>query len=357
MKKTLLIISSAVFLLSTSCEKNTEKGMEVTTHPLYYTATVLGGATVSGGTGSSVKTLTFTELDRVIVDLSTDPVITSVNVYSSDTEVGATVTISNGEGTLNASVADMGAPAAGNNNYIGFQYEFDGYKANEAAYVKTVSPWTLTLPALVENDESKNVTWKVATANATVSDVTISVKVGATGTPVNYSGQALTGTLALIGSDYTLGDKIYVKGTATAGTVTSSLEKTLTIGQWMFNTITSGVEFTTTSGTYDLDDLAFAAGGHMSLIHVAGVSLGFAGTNVEFVVSDQATMDDNNVNDIIAAFTGGAKVTSVIDIQEDEVYIFKTAADTYGMFKVISKNGNLAGDSDDDSFIIDILTL
>ena len=356
MKNILLILSSVVFLVATSCEKNAEPGIEIETHPLYYSATVLGGKTLKGGTGLSVPTLTFTELDRVVIDLKSDAAISSIDVYSSETNKAATVTLSNGIGKLDAALADMGLEKAGTNKYIGFQYEFSGYKANETVKLKTDSPWSLTVPDIVENSTAVNASWKLAVVNATISDITVAVKVNHNGTPVEYTGQTATGDLPLKGSDYSLGDTLYITGTAKAGTLTSVMKKIVVIEKWMFSKMVEGVKFTTTNGFYSFDALTFGATGHMGLIHIPGISLGFTGTDVQFVASDMATYIDNNVNIIMSAFDSGTKISSVIDIQEDAVYIYKTSTDKYGIFKITEKNGFLISDAAKDYFVIELMT-
>lgn len=357
MKNILLILSSVLFLITTSCEKNAEPGIEIETHPLYYSATVLGGKTLKGGTGMNVPTLTFTELDRVVIDLKTDPEISSVDVYSSETNRAATVTMSNGIGTLDANLADMGLAKAGTNKYIGFHYEFSGYKANETARLKTDSPWTLTVPDMVEDTSKVQVKWKLGVVNATITDVTISVKVNHDGTPTDHTAQAVADSIVLVGDNYSLGDTLYITGTAKAGTLTSLIEKITVIEKWMFGKLIEGVKFTTTNGFYNLSTFSFGATGHMELIHVPGISLGFSGTDVQFVASDMATYNDNNVNTIRGAYDSGTKISTVIDIQEDEVYIYKTSEDKYGIFKVTEKNGFLTGDAAKDYFVIELMTI
>lgn len=356
MKNILLILSSVVLMIATSCEKNTEAGMEIDTHPLYYSATVLGGKTLTGGTGMSVKTLTFTELDRVIIDLESDPAISSVDVYSSEANVAATVTLSSGSGTLNAALADMGLAKAGTNKYIGFHYEFGGYKANETAFLKTVTPWALTVPDIIEDTTRVYAKWELKVANGTISDVTISVKVNHDGTPTDHTAQALAGSIMLMGGDYSLGDTLYITGTATAGALTSLIEEMTVIEKWMFSKVVEGIKFTTTNGLYSFSTFAFGTTGHMELIHVPGISLGFSGTDVQFVASDMATYNDNNVNTIRNAYDIGTKISTVIDIQEDEVYIYKTPEDKYGIFKITEKNGFLIGESEKDYFVIELMT-
>ncbi|MEE4117371.1 MAG: hypothetical protein V2I37_14465 [Marinilabiliaceae bacterium] len=355
MKKTLLLILASVFILM-SCEKNTEKGVAIDTYPLYYSATEYDGDLKKGGTGMSAATIAFTELDRVIIDITTDASISSVDVYSSATNVGATVSITGGTGQLDASLAAMEIASAGSNNYIGFHYEWDGNKANEAAYIRNLSPWDLDVPSgVVENDTEHDIAWEIITANATVDDVSMSLKVGAAGTAVVTTGLDLEDDLQIVGSDYSYGDTIYIVGTATAGTLTAVVSDKIVIGKYSFKTTTT-IDLTSADvDPYDLDELEFATAGQLGFTNVVGSSIGFTGNGAEFVVSDDATYDENNVVTIMADFAAGAKVTAVSDAAVGDIFIFKTTNDTYGMMKVTGRVESF--DGSEDALTIEIMTL
>ncbi len=355
MKKILLLVFASVFVLI-SCEKNTEKGVAIDTYPLYYSATGYNGDIKRGGTGMSVATITYTELDRVIIDLTTGDAISSVDVYSSAANVGATVSISGGTGQLDASLVDMGIASAGSNNYIGFQYEWDGNKANETASVRNISPWDFEVPSgVVEDDTGHDIAWKIMTTNATVDDVSISLKVNSTGTPVVSSGLLLEDDMQIVGSDYVYGDTIYVEGTATSGTLTATVSDIIVIGKYSFGTTTT-IDLTSADvDPYDLDNLEFATAGQLGFTSVTGSTIGFTGNGAEFVVSDDATYDENNVVAIMADFAAGAKVTVVADAVAGNIFIFKTTNDTYGIMKVTGRVESF--DGSEDALTLEIMTL
>lgn len=337
MKKTLLVILSAVFVLI-SCEKNAEKGEEITTYPLYYSATEFDGDLKSGGTGMSVATIAYTELDEVIIDITTDPSISVVDIYTDATTIGASVSLANGEGTLNASLAAMGIPDVGDADYIGLHYEFSGKNANETAYLRQISPWTeLSLPSMVEKDMTGRIEWLVETANATIDDVTITVQKNSD-PEEDYTAQALDGSLDLSGLDYARDDVISVTATATAGTKTATATGTITVKKWAFDLVASEIELIDGADLFDLETLEFTdTGGHLALSSGIG-NVGFTGTDVEFVPTDKAFYDDNDVNLVMAAYATSVPVTTVNNANIDDAYIFKTSTDVYGLMIVTRKD-------------------
>lgn len=334
MKKTLLIILSAVFVF-VSCEKNTEKGEVVDTYPLYYSATEYDGDLKSGGTGMSVATISFSELDRVIIDLTTDAMISSVDVFSDATTIGKTVALTGGGGTLDATLAEMDIPDLGDNNYIGLHYEFDGYNANEAVYVKQVSPWSISAPTIIEMDMEDDLEWEVMTANATVDDVTISVSInGAAAT--DYIAQALDGSMTFSGLDFARDDEIDITTTATSGVKTAVTTTSFKVKKWSFTNTASGIVLADGADEYNLDSLRYEAGYHLALQSSVG-SVGFTGSDVDFVVTDKAFYDDNDVNLTMAAYAAGAPVPTVNNANIEDAYIFKTDTDVYGLMLITDK--------------------
>ncbi len=333
MKKTLLIMLSGVFLLA-GCEKNTELGKEVDTYPLYYSATEYDGDLKTGGTGMSRASISFSELDQVILDITTDPVIASLDVYDSITRIVATVNLTNGEGTLTATPVSLGA-AVGSNKVLGLYYEFDGYSANEAVRIYNVSPWSFTAPSITEMDMVDTLWWEVQTANAVVSDVTISIVVNG-GAATDYTAQLLDGFMEFDGLSYTRGDKVEITGTATSGTMTAEKKTSFTVKKWSFTNTAEGIVLADGADSYNLDSLRFEAGYNLELLSTVG-NVGFTGTDVEFVATDMAFYDDNDVNLTMAAFTAGTKVTTVNSTNIDDAYIFLTDAGTYGLMIITDK--------------------
>lgn len=352
MKKTLLIILSAAFVFA-SCEKNTENGEEITTYPLYYSATEYDGDVKSGGTGKSVATISFSELDRVIIDITADPSISTVNVYSDATTVGSTVTLTAGAGTLDATLAEMAIADVGDNNYIGLQYEFGGNKANEAAYVKQVSPWSITTPSIIEKDMVDTLWWEVMTANAVVSDVTISVAINS-GVPTDYTAQLVDGFMEFDGLSFSRDDKVEIEGTATSGTKTATAKTSFTVKKWGFTNTAEDVILADGGEEYNLDSLRFEIGTHLELLSTPG-SVGFTGTDVQFVVSDKAFYTDNDVNLTMTAFTAGTKVTNVNSTNIDDAYIFMTDAGVYGLMIITDKQEYT--DPTESTLTVDIMIL
>jgi len=135
------------------------------------------------------------------------------------TDLG-TISVSDGAGSISVSSEDLGMTKIGWQANIQFKGTIDGKPIVRNSLVTVKSPFTLTPPELLHSSTPVYFLYEIKPAITAVTAVTVETKVGYDGTytpstPVTGENVA-NDSIALVGTDYNIGDTVYVKVTAKA---------------------------------------------------------------------------------------------------------------------------------------------
>ena len=324
MKKIFLsIILLTSILVFFACEEDDEKFIEAA-----------GVAVVTDGA---------TELDNeVILSITANnPMCTQIEVTGDAT---GSVTLTNGKGSLTLSTAALGIADADDEASLTFTANTE---RNPVVFLSITmkDPISITgIDELLHNSKVKKVFYEVSPVAATVSNVIIATKVTKAATYVDLAGtfDVEKDSISFVGTDYNIGDTVYCRITATAGSLTSEKETSFVVGISTFaNSADAAIDFT--DAGFDFVDVATVdAGTDTTDIEILASGVGFESTNgTEFVVSDSTMYADADVVLVKAAFDAGTSVSSVDPVAKDAVYIYKTTRpgddgdiEYYGILKV-----------------------
>jgi len=267
-------------------------------------------------------------------------------------DYAGTITLTDGEGSITLTDAQLGMTAIGWSANLQFDATFDGKPFARYKTITVKDPISFEDPGVTHRaDTVYNVTYAVEPAVATVDAVTIQTKVSALGTYTDLAGSfGATGSVPLKGSDYAVGDTVFIKVTGTAGSKTATKVAKIVIAP--NSLIKHDVNFTldaTAGKAYDLIKMRkvtiSAAGDSADVAFVGaytltGLQIGFeSNNNAEFVAGTSDDFDNADYVDIMNTNYGSA-ITSNADVSGGEVYFFRTRRGTgdytYGILKVVN---------------------
>ena len=202
------------------------------------------------------------------------------------------------------------------------------------------------------NDTTYHFIFAVAPVSAVVTGVTVETKLFYDGV---YAVEAGTfdveeDSLAIPSDQYNVGDTLYVKVTATTGTKTATELTKLVISPKSLDGINTFTIDNTTDLAYDFlehryvestlafadsSDIQFTAQYTSSIVEVGFIAL----NNAEFVVGTLADYANADIVDIdLTDFS--TPITSDLNVEDDDVFIFRTKRGTgeysYGIMKAIN---------------------
>jgi len=334
------ILMSFVFVLASSCQK--QKGVEFTD---------LGSEFFISSSGyTSLDNTTTISIDNQQKNLSTIAVTNLGGTTANDSTITSTYTgsiaLTGGKGSIALSDADLGMDTIGSSVKLQFDANFGG-KPFSRFYTLTVKdPISVDFPAVDHRlDTTYYFHFDIAPKTATVETVKVQTKVSELGTYADVSGSFnAADSIPIKGSDYNVGDTLFVNVIGTVGTKTASTETAVVIKPNSFSH-QSSFELSTANQAYDfVGDSVVPTGNESADIErtgsytPTGLLVGFASMqNAEFVLATDA--DFANADKVaIAATDFSSAVKSVDNVAGGEVYIFRTKRGTgsyfYGIMKI-----------------------
>lgn len=330
MKKILLNIAIIALIFAVGCDDDDER------YPF------------TPGAGVHISSDGLTELDgQVVFDVTaTNAECTELTVTG---DASGTVTLTNGEGSFTASAADLGISDAEDVATLVFTANSEGNPIYEYS-VEVADPISTTAPTVYESDEEVYLNFEIDPVSATVSDVTVEVKVNSgTYTALTESYNA-EDSVMIVGSDYALGDKVFFRITGEAGTLSSSKVDSIVVGMYSYENMETFMLDSTTNLAYDLIEMTevdvTTAGDSADIELVVteftgGYTLGFVSNqNAEFVATTDTAYWEADIN-VTEATDFTSAITTDTDVEEGDAFVFRTkrAADTdytYGILMVKS---------------------
>lgn len=321
---------------------------------------------LSVDTAFNVSSLTVTHMGGFQADGKTAFVVPN-------TALG-TLTVTNGVGELVVSDVNMGMNVIGMKSTVRFTaVADDGTDINRSLSVAVTNPFAITKPTVLnQKNADVDFKFKITPATATVTSVGVQTKKFYNGTYADVAGPfTTTGTVKINGSNYSIGDTIYVKVTASTAAPRTAVSVTkLVVGMYSYPTTTT-VKLTpsTTTSIYDLakrrfiknvDEVAMLDSVDIKYARTdfsGGFTIGFTAPQKAQFVKVTGTPTEiatvySNANAVTTAATDfSSAVTSVADVAVGDVYIYRTqrgsAAYTYGMLKItaVSKPEGVAANS------------
>lgn len=295
-----------------------------------------------------------------------------------NTNLGS-ITLVDGKGTLYIQDSQLGDNVIGRVYYLRLTGKSnDGTDFIRSVTVTVANPFEVHKPTVTTDTTVKDFFVFISPKFATLApaDVNVQVKVNKLGTyvaqPSVYGDSLLT---HIVGADYTVGDTVYFKVTATGKTTlttfgdrTATSTSTMVVGLWKYANADIFKLDTATLNPSALHNMSFdlvkrAFGNTAAIADSAdmvltqtnisgGFTMGFkSNKNAVFVKVNPATAAAfYATGDVKAVNTSdfSSAVTSFNNVLEGDVYLFKTTRGThihYGMFNIVSvtkPNGVLA---------------
>ena len=284
-------------------------------------------------------------------------------VVPTSTALGS-ISVADGKGTITLTEAQLGVAEIDWKANLKFNAVFDGKPFSRFLTVTVTDPITITSKDAFahRSDTTYYFGYDVTTATATVSSVKIEKKVSNAGV---YSEIAGTWTSAdsipFKGSDYNIGDTIFVKVTAVAGTKSASTTTEIVVTPYSYQNVKTFKLTTEANKAYDFIKAKFVdttvAGDSAdiqltSTLILGGFDLGLiSNKNAQFVIATSEDYDNADIMNIEATDFSNV-ITSVSALAGDEVYIYRTRRGitgtySYGIIKIVSvvKLGGVLADS------------
>ena len=251
MKKNILFVLIAFAFLAVSCQKENKVEFYDLGSEIYISSTEI----------TSLDDQVVVTVENPINNLSsvtvthagtTDADGDAVTVPSADL---GSVTFSGGEGTLTLTDAQLGLDGSGYSANIEVDAEFNGKPFMRSHHIDMASPFSTHDPGITHRDDTLYYfEWAVEPIAATVTDITIETKVGANDTYIEAAGTwAAIDSISFDGSNYNVGDTIFVQITAETATKTDTEVAALVIGPYIENMGSFTLEGYETTNVYAFD--------------------------------------------------------------------------------------------------------
>jgi hypothetical protein len=362
MKKILYITFIAVLALTFGCEEPDE---------VQYTV----------GPGFHASPGTFTILDNnVTLTLTAEnPDVTEMTLQHAGTvntdgnlitepqgEIG-TVSISEGSGSIELSRSDLGLLQNSSDSLLDHSAilevtsNIEGNPTNEISIsmsdplAELMGPYVWTTDddgnpvteetTVYHNDDEQYIKYQYVRNGGSVDGVTVEEKVNSGGsfselnvslnTSANEDG-VIVDSVSVVGTDYSVGDTVWHRFTVTRGSYSTSHKTQFVVNKLSFGNTGSFKLDTTTALAYNLVDNKIVLDTIDTALDSADISLWYNGTSsigfqspnsnnhAQFVESTQEVWENNNKEEVMAAFNNGSPTSQVTNVQKDEVYIYRT---------------------------------
>jgi len=263
-----------------------------------------------------------------------------------------TISISDGTGSITVTDSDLGMTEIGWTADFQFDSKFDSKDIVRYETVEVEDPITINDPGVTHRaDTTFYVTFAVEPATATVDNVTVQWKTSSLADYSDVTGSfKAEDSVAIMGSDYAIGDTIFVKVTGTAGTKTQAKVAKIMVNPYSFMNEAGFMLDTTTNQAYDLIENRYVKstaefGDSADIRFIASyplvggpVEVGFESTNnAEFIAGTSDDYDYGDINFVQTAdFTNAVSVVS--DVNDGDVFLYRTKRGdgnyVYGIMKV-----------------------
>ena len=304
----------------------------------------------------------FTEIDPVVVPINVGGSVTSVEVRSEDGSMNfGSVAISSGEGSFETSLSELGITVAGSSADLRFVVtEASGDEVRYPFTVSTTDPIALTAPeGVVQNGEAYFFNFEADAAIADISDVSVLQKVGAAGIYAPVAGEFTTSdSVGIVGANYMVGDSVFTQVSITGNGLTSTAEAFTVVGAYTFaNESEEEIQLDNASPAYDL----VAASDTIVGAPTADIEFTLGPLNLVGFQSGNGTtfvpVDEEDANDVYAAgnqvaiealYEAGTPVSEVIDVEEDDTFVYRTMRGEEAIYGII-RITDVERTNDDDS--------
>jgi hypothetical protein len=227
-----------------------------------------------------------------------------------------------------------------------FDASYDG-KAIQRFYTLIVDdPISVEDPGVtIRNDTVYHFTFAIEPASANVETVTVQTKVSTQGTYVTLPGPFnAEDSIAITGSNYFVGDTLFVKVTGTVGSKTAETETGLAIGALSVSNMESFKLDNTADQAFDFMEAVFVSQSEESAdiqftasYATNGLIVGFmTDKNAQFVPGTSMDYDAADSLSLINKDFSGA-ITFDDNVAEENVYYFRTKRGTGAWFIGIMK--------------------
>ncbi len=249
-----------------------------------------------------------------------------------------------------ASVGDLGLSGVGYTATL--QFSTDGPSgATKMMSVSMENALSTAAPSGVVQSPEKHYYHVMAEpVSATVSAMQIETKVGANGNYADQGAFNAQDSLEIQGNNYSVGDTLYVKTTASSQYGSVSTEDQIVIGIFTFanqssNTLSETntyIDLETNSvdvSENDSTDISFSYNSALRQVSLSGVNT-TAGTTTNFVDTNgdaELYASGNNV-EARNQFNSGVATPTLNDVSVGDVFIFQTSESTYGMVHITGIN-------------------
>ena len=301
----------------------------------------------------------FTEIDPVVIPINVAGNASSVEVRDESGASVGTVSISSGEGTFTTALTDLGIEAAGSSADLRFVVtEPDGREVRYPFTVNTIAPVSISAPGeLLQNQVPAFFNFEVSTENTEVSNITVEQKTGAAGTYTPFADEfTATDSVGIMGINYSVGDTVFVRVSATSEGLTSASEASAVVGTSTFANESEEVQLSSDMPAYDLvaatDTVVGSPAADVTFVLGDMNQVGFQSTNgATFVSTDDSDIYDNA--DQVATqslYESGTPASAVVDVEEGDTFIYQTTRDgavAYGIIRItdVSRTNDDDGDS------------
>jgi hypothetical protein len=286
-----------------------------------------------------------------IIDINDEGDFNNEDTTIVESSVGI-IPIINGDGSITLSEVTLGMTEIGWRSDFQFDASFDG-KAIQRFFTLTVDdPISVEDPGVtIRNDTVYHFTFAIEPASATVETVTVQTKVSTQGTYVPLPGPFnAEDSIAITGSNYAVGDTLFVKVTGTVGSKTAETETGLAIGALSVSHMESFKLDNTPDQAFDFIAADYVvtsqAGENADIEFIAsygtnGLIVGFeANQKAMFVPGTSLEYDAADSLSLINMDFSGA-ITSDDNVAEGNVYYFRTRRGSGAWFIGILKVAKL----------------
>jgi len=277
--------------------------------------------------------------------------------FTAPTSNLGTITLSGGAGSMTLTSAQLGMTKVGWSADFKFDAVYEGKAFSRSHSISVAHPISVEDPHITHrSDTVYYFQFAIEPATATVQTVTVETKTSSLDT---YT--ALTGPfdaedeVPFVGADYAVGDTIFVRVTGTVGTKSATKVAKLIVSPNSYENVEAFVLDSSTVSTkaYDLMKQRYvieANAGDSADIQLTtttisgGYTMGFAAiNNLEFVAGTAADYSNADIVDVEENTDFSTPLSSVSDVAEGDVYIFRTKRGTtgdymYGVMQVVAVN-------------------
>ncbi len=272
---------------------------------------------------------------------------------------GSIAIANDGTGSITLSDSNLGVTTIGSSVNFQFDATFNGKPFTRYYTLTVTDPISVTVPAITHRaDTTYYFHFVIAPATATVSSVKVQTKVSANGTYVNVPGTFnAQDSIPIKGSDYNIGDTLYVNVIGTAGSKTAHTETAVVIGANSYTNVSSFTLGSKLNSAFDLvGDSAISTPNVSADLELtgsyttSGILLGFTSPNSTLFVKGASSDYTNADKVLISATDFSSAITANNNVSVGDVYIFKTMRGSkayYGVMKItdIEKPQGVLADS------------